>query len=109
MFIQEHSNKNSYINDYDEMNETLKQKYGVPKETKKTWLNDLYRDDYDSWGFAISLGHLAYYSVYETESTTITILLQGENYDISHGVEYKSRQFGDIETQKKKQKESKDF
>jgi hypothetical protein len=32
---------------------------------------------------AISIGHLIYYSIWETENTETTLMLSGENYEIN--------------------------
>ena len=89
VFTNEHSNKNDFIVDYNEMKELLSKKYGVPYD-KELWKNDLYKDDYGQWGFAISLGHLMYYSEWATPNTSIKLVLNGENYNIDFQLEYSS-------------------
>ncbi|MCD8403926.1 hypothetical protein [Tenacibaculum finnmarkense] len=87
---EEHSNKNDYINDYNNLKELLEKKYGKPKKDKKIWKNNLYQDDYSHWGFAVSLGHLLYYSSWKTENSEISVILSGENYKIELMTEFNS-------------------
>jgi hypothetical protein len=89
--IEKHSNKNSYISDFNTLKESLIKKYGKSKNDKVYWLNDLYKDDYSHWGMAISIGHLSYYTTWETDETTIILYLTGDNYQINLGIEYTSK------------------
>jgi hypothetical protein len=95
--IEEHSNKNDYISDYNTLKSLLQKKYGVPKEDETIWKNDLYKDDYSQWGFAVSLGHLTYYSSWETERTSVFFVLNGENYDLETVIEYSSKELSAVE------------
>jgi len=61
----------------------------------------LYKDDYQRWGFAVSIGHLGYYAMWKTLQTSIVILLQGDNYDITLGIEYMSEELKELEEREK--------
>lgn len=87
-FDAKHTNKNKCIDDYDSINRILKNKYGTPISEETTWLNDLYKDDYSEWGFAVSLGHLKYVTVWELGETDIIHSLDGDNYSINHSIVY---------------------
>ena len=95
--IEPHSNKNDYISDYNTLKGLLEKKYGNSVEDEKIWKNDLYKDDYSDWGFAVSLGHLVYYAKWESEKADIILMLSGENYDIETVVEYSSKELGSVE------------
>jgi hypothetical protein len=89
----EHTNKNIYIDDYEELKETLTKKYGKPTLDKVTWKNDLYKNDEQDWGTAISVGHLAYEASWETSTTKIDLSLKGaDNYRIYLILVYKSKE-----------------
>ena len=90
IFLEKHTNKNSYLSDYKSINGKFVSKYGTPSEDKAIWLNDLYKDDYSDWGMALSIGHLTKYSkwVLDNGNTTIMQMLSGDNYKISHAIEY---------------------
>jgi len=95
--MEKHSNDNLYINDYKEIKNALIEKYGEPsekwvneKEYKEiVWLDDLYKDDPSRWGFAISIGDLAYQLIWITEETEVYLSLKGDNYKIQLLVSYK--------------------
>ena len=44
LFFEEHTNKNLYIDDYEELKEILTKEYGKPKIDKVTWKNDLFKN-----------------------------------------------------------------
>ena len=90
-FVTEsHSNKNMYIQRYDEFKELLVAKYGEPAVNKILWTQDEFKDNYHRWGHAISIGHLAYFSSWEVGSTRIINFLKGDNSTINCGIEYSS-------------------
>ena len=103
MFTHSHSNENDYILDFNKLKEILTKKYGKPIEDERLWKNDLYRDDPQYWGFAISLGHLIYLATWETpatdttDTTIITLLLNGENFEIMFCIEYLSKNLHKLE------------
>ncbi len=104
VLAESHTNKNDFISDYNDFKEILTKKYGKPKQDETFWRNDLYKDDYYHWGTAISLGHLVYLSSWETQDTEITLILTGENYDISCIVEYSSKKLREIEKKAQEKK-----
>lgn len=104
MFQESHTNDNAYITDYSGIKELLTQKYGAPKVDDSTWLNDLYSDDPSHYGFAISMGHLVKRTMWETETTKIMHALQGDNYEINHGLVYSSKELEPTREQAKQQK-----
>jgi len=91
MFREKHSNKNDYINDYEYIKKVLIDKYGQPIVDEKVWRNDLYKNDYQNYGLAVSIGHLRYDTQWETDKTKISLDLLGDNYKISMIVKYKAK------------------
>jgi len=98
---EEHMNKTDHITDYNSLKELLVKKYGEPAEDESYWKQDLYRDDPQHWGMAISVGHLVYYTKWETDRTDITMALSGDNFEISHKIEYRSKNLGALEEKEK--------
>ena len=93
IFTGKHTNKNLYIDDYEELKETLTKKYGKPKmDIPGLWKNDLYKDDKSHWGIAISVGHLVYGASWETSTTKIELMLWGDNYKINLTLFYTSKE-----------------
>ena len=104
LLAESHTNRNDFITDYNDFKEILTKKYGKPKQDESLWKNDLYKDDYSDWGFAISLGHLTYLSSWETQDTEIINILMGDNFDISCIVEYSSKNLKEIEKKAQEKK-----
>lgn len=97
-----HSNENEYISDYENIKELLINKYGPfigPSEDNSDyfWRNDLYTDDYQNWGMAVSIGHLVFMSKWQTEDTDIGLILSGDNYEVTLIIEYVSKEFESLE------------
>jgi len=104
VLAESHSNKNDFITDYNDFKEILKKKYGNPSKDEVLWRNDLYKDDYSDWGTAISLGHLLYFSTWETKDTKIASILTGENFDVTCAIEYSSKRLEELEKKAKEKK-----
>jgi len=104
VLAESHTNKNDFITDYNDFKNILIKKYGKPKKDETFWKKDLYKDDYSNRGMAISLGHLVYFSSWETQDTEINNVLMGENFDISCIVEYISKKLEEIEKKAKEKK-----
>jgi len=90
VIYEEHTNKNDYISDYQKLKQLLTDKYGKPDKDRTTWLSNIYKDNQKDWGLAISLGQLAYFSQWDTETTQIWLMLQGDNDEIQFTIEYSS-------------------
>jgi len=104
VLAESHSNRNDFITDFNDFNKILKKKYGNPSKDEVLWRNDLYKDDYSDWGTAISMGHLLYFSTWETKDTEIASILTGENFDITCAIEYNSRSLEELEKKAKEKK-----
>jgi len=94
--IEERKNSNQYIRDYEGLKKILTEKYGQPEKDRVTWLNDMYQDNVNDWGLAVSIGQLAYFSEWLTETTDIWLMLQGDNYRITFVVEYTSLKYASL-------------
>ena len=103
IFSEEHSNKNDYLNDFAKLKVLLKEKYGEPQTDEVNWKNSLYQDDKEDYGLAISIGHLELYSIWETEKTSIQLIIDGDNYEINLRAIYSSKNLSE-QVEKKNQK-----
>jgi len=90
---EEHVNKNEYITDFEKLKEILNKKYGNPAKDRTTWVSNIYKDNSRDWGLAISLGQLVYFTEWDTETTQIWLMLQGDNNQIQFSVEYTSTKY----------------
>lgn len=109
VFSEKHTNENLFINDYMEIKKILTEKYGTPVEDKPVWSNELYRSDRQYWGTAVSAGHLAFMSSWDTPSTSIFHVLRGDNFKMVLGTEYVSKELRKLEKQSKQDKALSDF
>ncbi len=96
-FNQKHTNQNDFISDFESLNILLINKYGKPRKEKVFWNRELYKNNNDKWGFAISIGDLSYVSIWETNDTDITLMLTGENYNIDLCIIYDSKAYKELE------------
>lgn len=96
VFDENYINQNNHIDDYKKVKELLAKKYGEPVIDRQRWLNDLYKGDTQNYGTALSVGHLAYMSKWEAESTDITMMLRGENFEVNLTLYYKSKEYSSV-------------
>jgi hypothetical protein len=82
--LSTHTNKNDFIDDFNSFNTMLIGRYGSPISNSPIWKDDLYKDDPDRFGFAISMGQLVYISKWKFDGTEINNYLSGDNYTIQH-------------------------
>ena len=95
-----HTSENQYISDYENLKAILTEKYGIPNIDKVIWKDDLYKDNQNDWGFAVSIGDLAYLTQWQSHETKIGIFLAGDNYDVALGIVYDSNELSPIAEQK---------
>lgn len=82
------SDKNDYIESYHSLKDALIQQYGEPIKDEQPWRNDLYANEHQHWGFAISLGHMFYFSNWDSSETDVKLLLKGENFKIKLSISF---------------------
>lgn len=88
MISETHTDYNAYIEDYENSKEALIEVYGTPQKDGVTWSNDVFKQDEQYYGMAVAYGYLSYTSVWITETSTITLGLNGDNFEISHVILY---------------------
>jgi hypothetical protein len=84
------------MDDFDQINTLLEEKYGEPEDQGENWSNDLYRDDPSEYGMALAVGHLTKYSQWLTHRTEVRQLVFGDKFEISHSLRYISRELADV-------------
>jgi hypothetical protein len=95
-FASEYLDKNAYLQDYQKVKDALVQKFGRPLEEAMKWRDTSYKDDFTSWGEAVSLGHLELNSRWLTPQTEITANLSGADEEILLTVEYAGLQLKEL-------------
>lgn len=103
-FKQEHSNDQDFYFDFLTLKRLYESKFGPPADTKEYWSDDRYKDDFDQWGFAVSLGHYSCFHKWNDGTTELVLQLTGDNYKIGIQALYKSIQLkGLVDAEMKKQ------
>lgn len=82
-FNSEHTNQNDYINDFKNIKSLFVKKYGKPQKDNVNWKNTLYKGNPEEYGFAVSMGHLNYFTFWETKDKIVSLALKGDNFKIS--------------------------
>jgi hypothetical protein len=95
-FSGDYLDKNSYLDNYQKVKDALVQKFGRPLEAAMNWRDTSYKDDFSSWGEAVSLGHLELISRWLTSQTEITASLVGSDDEILLTVEYAGLQLKEL-------------
>ena len=121
LFDVEHDNQNDFIADFRTVEPLLREKYGKPANERAIWADDSTQDEPKSYldqdratpanilpsdrlvGFAVSLGHLKLYTQWQTAGTKILHALTGENYQITHQIEYRSVELESLENKTRQQ------
>jgi len=104
-----HTNSNAFIEDFTKIKSMLTEKYGRPESDDVVWLDNLYKDDPDNWGMAVSAGHLVYDTVWKTKTTKILEKLKGDNFDVTLIVQYTSLELAGLEEAKDKEKKKSEY
>lgn len=88
-FSDKHTFDNEYIDDFNKVDASLQAKYGKTDQLNQhDWENDLYKDNPEEYGSAVSCGHLTIGSYWIVNGVEISHILQGDNYGITHGILY---------------------
>jgi len=104
-----HTNSNAFIDDFKTIESILTEKYGKPESDDVVWSDDLYKDDPDNWGMAVSAGHLVYEAVWRTKTTKILEKLKGDNFNVTLIVQYTSLDLEALEEARDKEKQKSEF
>lgn len=86
-----HTEANRYLDDFDDLKALLTAKYGEPVSDYPIWKNELFKNQRTSWGLAAQMGHVTFGSIWETPRTRITMILTGDNFTVTHGIIYTSK------------------
>ena len=91
VFNQDFANANTYLSKFDELKASLQKKYPLLISDDEYWVNDLFRDDYQNWGTAVSAGHMSRFTNWADEETNIFLSLTGEGYQCTLSIEYSAK------------------
>ncbi|MHB0960110.1 MAG: DUF4339 domain-containing protein [Pirellulaceae bacterium] len=103
LITERHTNDNEHVMDFESIGTLLAQKYGDPTTTNVVWKNDLYKDALSEYGMAVAMGHLSMYQKWSLPLTTVLHYLNGDNFEIEHGIEYIGKEYEHLEEGASKQ------
>ncbi len=88
-FLEEHTLKNTYYQDYEYISKLLNVKY--PMTSSEAWNTNTYKTNPDRIGQALQNGHVTFSEQYKDDNTTIIHAISGgNNCEIEHILIYKS-------------------
>lgn len=91
VLLEEHSNEELYIDDYEKFKNALTKKYGKPLWDLENWANDSKKEYYaDRKGDALCYGYLTYETVYSSGTASIVMAMSADNYEITTTIDYMS-------------------
>ncbi len=80
-----HTNENSYIDDFNNINGSLIEKYGNPITNEVNWTREIFKNDP---GLALRYGDVEYNTSWENDNIGVIHILSGDNYKIKHTILY---------------------
>jgi hypothetical protein len=98
-----HTNTTDYIDDYNTMLDLLSKKYGAPDKESIDWKNDLYKNDPQHWGMAVAVGHLSYFSGWKIPRSYISLMLDGDRFEVNQRLLYHEKNSFEKSTVKSEQ------
>lgn len=90
MFAEKHANDLLFFEDFYAVKAALTEKYGEPEVDKAIWLNDIFKSDTSRWGLALAAGHVMMEVAWNLPETAVLLRLLGDNYEVTHFVQYTS-------------------
>ena len=87
---EDYVNENNFYTKYKEIQKILTSKYGEPKNVTKHRSKDLF-DGANEIGMAIQTGGYSEYTLWETKKSTITLIIEGENFDSKLTIRYNTK------------------
>jgi len=105
----QYSNKNNYVDAYEEIAASLTEKYGAPIRKNDVWSNNLYKNDYANRGMAYGIGHVISSSEWKKGQESIHAGITGNNFKITCAVIYKNDELAKEADAAKKREQSSKF
>lgn len=84
------TNKELYVSKFSTFEELLIKKYGKPDQRVRRGSTNRFTSDAD----AISMGEGAYFDIWKTPESEISLSLTGDNFDLNLGIRYQCIELG---------------
>jgi hypothetical protein len=95
-YYLEYSSKSegAYVAIVNKMFSDFKNHYGIPESSSKRWDNKMYENDPSNLGRALMLGHVTYYSKWDSRRTKIKYTVWGDlDGKLTFSIEYLSKEY----------------
>lgn len=96
---EKHTNLNTYVDDFNDVCDALKKKYGEPDKSVDDWKDDLYKDDPSDYGMAVGAGHVIFSRRWYGNDSMLTAGCSGDNFEITNIIYYESLSLQPKETE----------
>jgi hypothetical protein len=88
-FTVQHANDNDFWDDFETLKAMLIKKYGQTVDDQTLWKDELYKDDPNQRGMAVSCGALVRLVSWDLDETHVSLVLSGDNYQIELAIHYR--------------------
>lgn len=92
-FNEKHTSGAYYISNYNTIKEAIVAKYGAPVEDEIVPITSQSLVDAVDEITALEMGYTMYYAIWETERTTITLVMSADNYEIKTNINYSDNSY----------------
>ena len=88
---QRYLNPNKYVAEFEKLKAQLTLKFGPPIKDETIWKSSNYKGEPEKLGIAYSVGDSSSETIWEDETTVVTLSMSGENYVVQLNIDYESK------------------
>lgn len=82
-FLQKHDDPNQFLADYDSLKAILAETFGKPMYTGPKWFLTTFKEQPEKWGFAVSAGHVQFDTHWQTDRSSVNLVLEGGDLNVN--------------------------
>ena len=91
IYGQRDLNPNKYVAEFEKLKAQLTVKFGTPIKDETIWKSSNYKGEPEKLGIAYSVGDSSSETIWEDETTVVTLSMSGENYVVQLNIDYESK------------------
>jgi hypothetical protein len=85
---QPHVDPARFLVDYENLKQFLQPTYGKFISEENMWKNEMYKNQPESFGFAISIGFLEKKTIWQDKRSRVELFITGQNHQITTRIDY---------------------
>ncbi len=85
---QDYADPEAFYADFERLTGFMSKIYANPKQRDYDWKNEMYKQDRNKWGFAISIGFLSCHVIWQTAKTKIELSINGGMHKFNTAIVY---------------------